>query len=277
MSSSRACGTGSRRTGRRRPTRLPAWRRRASTWASSRDEIGDKQDALRAYEESLAIRERLARENPSVTQFQSDLAASHNNIGSLAASDGPAGGGAGVVRAGPRDPGAAGEREPVGHRVPARAGRESQQHRASCRLRRVGRRRRLASYEQARRSRSGWRETTRRSPSSRATWPESTSTSASCTLERVGRRRRWRRTSRPARSRSGWRARTRRSPSSRADLAGSHYNIGGLQSSTVGRRRRATSTSRPARSGSGWRERTRRSPIPERSGPESQRHRRNAA
>ena len=47
------------------------------------DEIGDKQDALRAYEESRAIRERLARENPSVTQFQSDLAASHNNIGNL--------------------------------------------------------------------------------------------------------------------------------------------------------------------------------------------------
>ena len=46
-------------------------------------EIGDKQDALRAFEESLAIRELLARENPSVTQFQSDLAQSHNRIGIL--------------------------------------------------------------------------------------------------------------------------------------------------------------------------------------------------
>ena len=38
------------------------------------DEIGDKQDALIAYAESLAIRERLADANPSVSAFQSDLA-----------------------------------------------------------------------------------------------------------------------------------------------------------------------------------------------------------
>ena len=47
------------------------------------DEIGDKVEALRAYEESLAIRERLARENPSVTQFQSDLATILSRIGRL--------------------------------------------------------------------------------------------------------------------------------------------------------------------------------------------------
>ena len=47
------------------------------------NEIGDKQDALRAHEEALAIRERLARESPSVTQFQSDLAQSHTAIGTL--------------------------------------------------------------------------------------------------------------------------------------------------------------------------------------------------
>ncbi len=46
-------------------------------------EIGDKEDALRACEESLAIRERLATENPSVTQFQSDLARIHSKIGRL--------------------------------------------------------------------------------------------------------------------------------------------------------------------------------------------------
>ncbi len=46
-------------------------------------EIGDKQDALRAYEDSLAIRARLARDNPSVIQFQRDLAACHNNVGGL--------------------------------------------------------------------------------------------------------------------------------------------------------------------------------------------------
>ena len=47
------------------------------------DEIGDKQDALHAYEESLAIRDRLARANPSSTAFQSALAQSHDNIGAL--------------------------------------------------------------------------------------------------------------------------------------------------------------------------------------------------
>src|SRR5262249_52454010 len=46
-------------------------------------EIGNKQDALRSYEESLAIRERLARDNPSVIEFQRDLAHSHNSMGML--------------------------------------------------------------------------------------------------------------------------------------------------------------------------------------------------
>ena len=46
-------------------------------------EIGDKEEALRAYEQSLAIQERLVRENPSVARFQFDLAGSHNNIGGL--------------------------------------------------------------------------------------------------------------------------------------------------------------------------------------------------
>jgi serine/threonine-protein kinase len=47
------------------------------------DEIGDKQDALIAYAESLAIRERLAEVNPSVSAFQRDLAKTHSNIGLL--------------------------------------------------------------------------------------------------------------------------------------------------------------------------------------------------
>ncbi len=47
------------------------------------DEIGDKEDALRALEESLTIRDRLARENPSVTEFQSDLAKSYQRTADL--------------------------------------------------------------------------------------------------------------------------------------------------------------------------------------------------
>src|SRR5262249_32150875 len=45
------------------------------------DEIGDKQDALIAYAESLAIRERLAGANPSVSEFQTAVAKIHDNIG----------------------------------------------------------------------------------------------------------------------------------------------------------------------------------------------------
>ena len=36
----------------------------------------------------LAIQERLAQENPTVTEYQSDLAGSHNNIGNLYADTG---------------------------------------------------------------------------------------------------------------------------------------------------------------------------------------------
>jgi len=64
------------------------------------NEIGDKQDALRAYKESLAIRVRLARENPSVTLFHSDLANSHHNIGIMQRETGRPAEGAGVARTG---------------------------------------------------------------------------------------------------------------------------------------------------------------------------------
>jgi len=52
------------------------------------NEIGDKQDALRAYEESLVIQKRLARASPSVTEFQRELAGRHNNIGLLQSATG---------------------------------------------------------------------------------------------------------------------------------------------------------------------------------------------
>ncbi len=46
-------------------------------------EIGDKEKALRAFDESLAIQERLARKNPSNTEFQRGLAGILGNIGLL--------------------------------------------------------------------------------------------------------------------------------------------------------------------------------------------------
>ena len=138
--------------------------------------------------------------------------ASHNNIGNLRARDGPAGGGAGVVRAGPRDPGAAGAREPVGHPVPERPGQRATT--TSDGLQRAMGRPEAGWRRTSRpaRSGSGWRARTRRSHSSRATWPAATTTSAL--------------TGRPARSGSGW---LRENPSVaqfQSDLGMVHHNIG---------------------------------------------------
>ncbi len=46
-------------------------------------DIGSKDDALRAFEEALKVRERLAGEYPSITKYSLDLAWTHHNIGSL--------------------------------------------------------------------------------------------------------------------------------------------------------------------------------------------------
>ncbi len=64
------------------------------------DEIGDKQDALRAFEESLAILGKLALDKPSVTELQRGLAASHTNVGILQSATGRPAEVAGIVRAG---------------------------------------------------------------------------------------------------------------------------------------------------------------------------------
>jgi len=47
------------------------------------DEIGNKTDALQAVEEARALWERLTGENPSVTEYQRDLAQSYHYIGTL--------------------------------------------------------------------------------------------------------------------------------------------------------------------------------------------------
>ena len=200
----------------------------------------------------------------------------YHNIGLHQRDNGPAGGGDGVVRAGPHDPRAA---------VRARTRRSSsseanlaRSHNSIGNLQiETGRpAEALASYEQARAIRSGWHARTRRSPSSRATWPAATTTSATCRVRRAGWRRRWRRTSRPARSLSGWYARTRRSPSSRRPGRDSAHHRrpaehdgpagGGAGVVRAGPRDpRATGTREPV----GHR-------VPERPGREPQQHRRRA-
>jgi tetratricopeptide (TPR) repeat protein len=46
-------------------------------------EIGDEQDAITAYRQSLDIYQKLAADHPTGTDYQSDLAASHNDLGAL--------------------------------------------------------------------------------------------------------------------------------------------------------------------------------------------------
>ena len=45
--------------------------------------IGNKEDALKAYQESLEIMQKLVAQNPTATEYQNGLAGSHNNIGVL--------------------------------------------------------------------------------------------------------------------------------------------------------------------------------------------------
>ncbi len=52
------------------------------------DKIGDKAEALKVSGRALAIREKLAQENPTVIKYQNDLAASHNNLGALLSATG---------------------------------------------------------------------------------------------------------------------------------------------------------------------------------------------
>ena len=75
-----------------------------TTSASCKSQTGQPAEALESYRGALAIRQKLAEDNPAVTEFRSNLAGSHNNIGILHLEDRANGRGAGVVRRGAGDP-----------------------------------------------------------------------------------------------------------------------------------------------------------------------------
>ena len=112
---------------RRRPTRSPAWRRRASSWATSRTRSATSRTPC----EPTRNRWRSASGWRATTpRSPSSRATSRRptTTSAICGVDGSAGGGAGVVRAGPRDPRAAGGRT-LGHPVPDETGPQLQQHR----------------------------------------------------------------------------------------------------------------------------------------------------
>jgi eukaryotic-like serine/threonine-protein kinase len=66
-----------------RPESLARLAQASFDLAKLTNEIGDKQDALIAYRESLLIRQKLADDQPTDTRFRCDLAKSHINLGLL--------------------------------------------------------------------------------------------------------------------------------------------------------------------------------------------------
>jgi serine/threonine protein kinase len=66
-----------------RPESLARLARASFDLGALTDDIGDKQDALIAYRESLAICRQLAGANPAVAEYRNLLADSHYNIGKL--------------------------------------------------------------------------------------------------------------------------------------------------------------------------------------------------
>jgi eukaryotic-like serine/threonine-protein kinase len=74
-----------------RDTRLDALAKLAGAnfdLARTTEEIGSIPDAMRSYSEAIAIFGRLGNDHPRVTEYQRDLAKSHNNIGSMLSATG---------------------------------------------------------------------------------------------------------------------------------------------------------------------------------------------
>ncbi len=71
-----------------RPESLSRLAAAASDLARLTNEIGDKQNALKAYRESIDIYQKLVDDDSTNTAFQRGLAQSHNNIGNLLSATG---------------------------------------------------------------------------------------------------------------------------------------------------------------------------------------------
>jgi hypothetical protein len=101
-----------------RPESLVRLASEAFELGSLRSDIGNQQDTLRAFQEALAICERLARENPSVTKLQHAVAVCHFMYCHFARTNRQVRRGAGRLRAGSGDRGEAGAPESHCHLIP---------------------------------------------------------------------------------------------------------------------------------------------------------------
>ena len=86
------------------------WRPRSTGSASCCGRRASRPEAEAELRKALAIRQRLADDNPAVTEFRGDLHATHHNLGVLLAERGKASDGGGRVPQGAGDPAEAGRR-----------------------------------------------------------------------------------------------------------------------------------------------------------------------
>ena len=121
--------------GRRQPRRhrcsaaawLPATTTSAACCRSSKPS-----EAEAEFRKALAIQQKLADDNPAVTEFRSSLAQSHSNLGRPAGEYGQVIGSGGRVPQGAGDPTEAGRRQPRRHRIPQPPGKDSHQPRLAA-------------------------------------------------------------------------------------------------------------------------------------------------
>ena len=137
-------------------------------------------DAQIAYEEALAISQRLADHDPGNTGRQRELAAAHSRVGGVQESRGRSGRGGGVVRGVPGDLPAAGRARPQQRRLAAGAWRWRTAASAACRSRAGGCRRRRRRSGSPWRSAVGWPSSTPATPAGSGTWRWRTAASAAC-------------------------------------------------------------------------------------------------
>ncbi len=104
------------------PNSAAAWRAATAASAALLASTGKPAEAEAEFRKALALRQKLADDNPAVTEFRSGLAYSHNDLGGLLSEQGQAGGGGGRVPQGAGDPAEAGRRQPRRHRIPQRPG-----------------------------------------------------------------------------------------------------------------------------------------------------------
>ncbi len=133
-------------------------------------EIGDQQDALKAYRESLAIHQKLAEAHPTVTEYQLGLGNSYISIANVLSVDRRAGRGAQGLRVGRGDLSEAGRRERERRRFPQPVGVQPLQTRQSVVEIWAGIPTQRPRYARPWRSTRSWSTTTSPTPKTSTIW-----------------------------------------------------------------------------------------------------------